>query len=199
MDRDGAVARLAYLVTPGKLADLAGFLRTQLPDGLPPQVAYEIVLQSYLFFGYPQAIESLRIFSATAAKLGLTWQARDDALTAEAIRRRGEDLCRRIYSPNYEQLVGNMRLISAELSDWMISEGYGRVLSRPGPESIEREIASIVFLSCSQHPVQLFSHVRGARNLGAGSDRLIAAVRAAGLTADELKLAISTIERVFGL
>ncbi len=125
-------------------------------------------MQSYLFFGYAQAIESAKIFSHNLAGRGLVIPHLPDIASEIAdLRKRGEGLCRTIYAPNYERLVANMAAISPELSNWMVVEGYGKVLSRPGPTELEREIASIVFLAISGHPVQLYSHVRGARNLGA--------------------------------
>ncbi len=157
------------------------------------------MLQSYLFFGYPQAIEALRTFTETINEMELSRpRATEEKGSVEQIRKRGEELCGTIYHPNYEQLIDNMTGISRELADWMVTEGYGRVLSRPGPKQLEREIASIVFLTCSNHPVQLFSHVRGARNLGADPERLRKAVLSSGLTDEQRKLADSTIGRVFG-
>jgi alkylhydroperoxidase/carboxymuconolactone decarboxylase family protein YurZ len=198
MERESAVARLAYLAAPGHIERMPEFIRANMPEPLPVEVAYEIVLQSYLFFGYPQAIEALRTFMQTVKEMGLTLaRMPDENDSLERIRKRGEELCGRIYHPNYEQLIENMSTISRELADWMVTEGYGRVLSRPGPQQLEREIASIVFLTCSNHPVQLFSHVRGARNLGADPDRLRQALSAAGLTDKQQELADSTIERVF--
>lgn len=199
MERESAIARLAYLAAPGNLDDLPEFIRTNVPQPLPAEVAYEIVLQSYLFFGYPQAIEALRTFTQTINEMGLAaarTTEEDDSI--EQIRKRGEELCGRIYHPNYEQLIENMTAISRELADWMVTEGYGRVLSRPGPQQFEREIASIVFLTCSNHPVQLFSHVRGARNLGADPDSLRKVLSASGLSDAQQELANSTIRRVFG-
>jgi alkylhydroperoxidase/carboxymuconolactone decarboxylase family protein YurZ len=196
IDRLNAVARLAALAGPGRLAELEAYIPLVVPRPLPELVAYELLLQCYLFFGYPQAIEALRVFTSVASLPEPELGPADDFPFPE-FRRRGSELCRRIYYPNYEQLINNMRRISPELSEWMIVEGYGKVLSRPGPEPLEREIASIVFLCCSGHPVQLFSHVRGARNLGAGQSQLRAAVLAAQLTETETRLAVETIDRVF--
>lgn len=199
MKKLATVAHLAYLAAPGQLGSLAAFLRRSVPEPLPLPTAYEILLQSYLFFGYAQAIESLRIFAETVTAAGLEHPSTgNDGGTDADYLARGERLCRRIYHPNFDQLITNMRDISPELGKWMVMEGYGRVLSRPGPSELEREIASIVFLSCSGHPVQLFSHVRGARNLGATPELLRESLGASGLAGKKLELAEATITRVFG-
>ena len=106
-------------------------------------------------------------------------------------------LCREIYAPNFERLVANMASVSPELSKWMVEEGYGKVLSRPGPTGLEREVASIVFLSISGHPVQLYSHVRGARNLGATRELLVSVVDEAELNEAQASLIQGTIAKVF--
>jgi alkylhydroperoxidase/carboxymuconolactone decarboxylase family protein YurZ len=168
-----------------------------VPQPLPAIVAYELLLQSYLFFGYPQAIEVMRVFARVRQELGIAAPDADDQPTLAEMRSRGEIRCREIYHPNFEQLQENMKTISAELADWMLIEGYGKVLSRSGPSKLEREIASIIFLACSHHPVQLFSHVRGARNLGITKDELLQVVTQADLESDKLKLVTDTIRDVF--
>ena len=107
-------------------------------------------------------------------------------------------MCATIYSPNFERLVANMASVSPELAEWMVVEGYGKVLSRPGPTALEREVASIVFLANSNHPVQLYSHVRGARNLGATAEQLAAVMAAAGLAEPQRRLIAGTVARVYG-
>ncbi len=200
MDRVHSVARLALTAAPGNLDQLDQFIAENVPDPLPVQTAYEILLQSYLFFGYPQAIEALRIFSTIITRLGLNLDQPGNKKSENAdLQKRGEQLCREIYHPNYERLIDNMRNISSELATWMVMEGYGRVLSRPGPLKLEREIASIVFLICSGHPVQLFSHVRGARNLGASAEELLSIIETIGLTTEQIQQAKSTLQRVFTL
>ncbi len=91
-----------------------------------------------------------------------------------------------------------MAVVSPELSDWMIDEGYGKVLSRPGPTELEREIASVVFLAISDHPVQLYSHIRGAKNLGASEALMVSISEHSDLSESQQKLVLSTIEKVYG-
>ncbi len=190
---------MASALAPGKLMSLHRELDALIPQPLPADVTYEIVLQSYLFFGYAQAIEAAKVFAEVARAKGSTLPEilSEDHDWAEW-RRRGEALCARIYHPNFVRLVANMASVSPELSEWMVVEGYGKVLSRPGPTALEREVASIVFLAISQHPVQLYSHVRGARNLGATGGQLAAIAAAIDLTEAQQEMIKATITRVFG-
>lgn len=198
MDRIRFVGKLANALSPGKSEELEKALATLVPDSISVEVAYEIVLQSYLFFGYAQAIESAKLFHGNLTRRGLKIpHSPDVAFDSASLRKRGETLCRSIYAPNFERLVANMAEVSPELSHWMVEEGYGKVLSRPGPTGLEREIASIVFLAGSGHPVQLFSHVRGARNLGATREFLVSVIGEAGMAKPQLELIQGTIDKVF--
>ncbi len=190
---------MASALAPGKLVSLRCELNALIPQPLPAEVTYEIVLQSYLFFGYAQAIEAAKVFAEVARAKGSTLPEilSEDHDWAEW-RERGEALCAQIYHPNFDRLVANMASVSPELSEWMVVEGYGKVLSRPGPTALEREVASIVFLAISQHPVQLYSHVRGARNVGATGGQLAAVAGAIDLTEAQRGMITSTIAQVFG-
>jgi alkylhydroperoxidase/carboxymuconolactone decarboxylase family protein YurZ len=93
--------------------------------------------------------------------------------------------------------MSNLGKASPELAEWMMVDGYSKVLSRPGPTALEREIASIVFLAISGHQVQLHSHVRGARNLGA-TPEFIKSALGAGVLSREQTVAVETkVEQVF--
>ncbi len=191
-----AIAKLAFLLAPGRLNQLRAWLGEFVPANLSATIAYEIILQSYLFFGYAQAIEAAKVF----AELKLYDSMKERLLERPArdvLQQRGEELCSKIYAPNFQRLVENMRSTSAELAEWMVLEGYGKVLSRPGPGEVAREVASVVFLVRSGHPVQLYSHVRGARNLGIKRDALSSVLSDLEFSGDERKLLNATIEKVF--
>ncbi len=198
MERIHFVGKLAAALAPGKLPDLGSQIAAMVPEPIATNVAYEIVLQSYLFFGYAQAIEAAKLFAEVCSQKNLTHAAPDrDRGDRNSLTSRGVTLCRKIYSPNYERLIGNMARVSPELAAWMVEEGYGKVLSRPGPSELEREIASIVFLAISRHPVQLYSHIRGAKNLGADRTLLVSIAGQSGLSEQQETLILETIEKVF--
>ena len=64
-------------------------------------------------------------------------------------------------------MIDRLTTITPDLSDWMIVEGYGKTLSRPGLDVVSRELCNVVILATMQRRNQLVSHVRGALNVGA--------------------------------
>lgn len=83
------------------------------------------------------------------------------------LRRRGEVLCRRIYGGVYAKMISKMRGFHPDLARWILEDGYGRVLSRPGLSVRERELLVVAVLSILDVPAQLKSHQLGALRVGA--------------------------------
>jgi alkylhydroperoxidase/carboxymuconolactone decarboxylase family protein YurZ len=79
----------------------------------------------------------------------------------------GLDLCRKVYGKNYDRLKRKFLSVSPEIFRWMVVEGYGKVLSRPGLIQIERELAEVAALIVDNRQRQLISHVIGSLNVGA--------------------------------
>jgi 4-carboxymuconolactone decarboxylase len=73
-------------------------------------------------------------------------------------------------------MIGRMAGFHPDLADWILADGYGRVLSRPGLPIRERELIVVAVLAALKLPKQLESHVRGALRVGA-SEREVAAVQ----------------------
>jgi len=198
MERVTAIAALAAALSPVHLDHLRAMLPEVVPVPLPPVVAYEVLLQSHLFFGFAQAIEAAKVFAEVVPRE----EADGSFLSAnetnsEELRWRGRALCEQIYYPNFERLLSNLGKASPELAEWMMVDGYSKVLSRPGPTALEREIASIVFLAISGHQVQLHSHVRGARNLGATPDFIRSALGVGVLSREQMDAVETKVEQVF--
>ncbi|UCD16207.1 MAG: carboxymuconolactone decarboxylase family protein [Candidatus Zixiibacteriota bacterium] len=136
--------------------------------GIADDVIYEAVLQSYLFLGFPRMIEAALAFNEVFGDRGNGDDIeRISAQEAENWFRRGGELCRRIYGKNYERLKARFLSISPEMFRWMVLEGYGKVLSRPGLSQIERELAEVAALIVDGRERQLVSHVMGSINVGA--------------------------------
>ncbi len=76
-------------------------------------------------------------------------------------------------------LPGYFGYLGPELADWILEEGYGRVLSRPVLSIRERELIVVAVLAALRLPLQLESHVRGALRVGATAAE-VAAMRKAG-------------------
>ena len=101
-----------------------------------------------------------------------------DEGTPDEWRRRGEATCRLVYGEMYERLRVNIRALHPELDEWMIVEGYGKVLSRPGLDLARRELCIVAACAASRQERQLHSHLHGARNVGVAPRALSDAIDA---------------------
>ena len=79
----------------------------------------------------------------------------------------GAAVCTAVYGTQYEPLRSNIRALHPALERWMIEEGYGRVLGRPGVPLRIRELAIVAQLAVVGALPQLYSHLRGALRTGA--------------------------------
>ncbi|MBK7447535.1 MAG: carboxymuconolactone decarboxylase family protein [Ignavibacteria bacterium] len=86
------------------------------------------------------------------------------------MKKSGENNCKLIYKNNYNKLLENMNRLSPEMKDWMLFEGYGKVMSRPGLNLYEREFITISILTVRYFEFQLHSHLKGCIHLGADVD-----------------------------
>ena len=146
-----------------------------LPDLLPYFTKYsvpirsleETILQCYLFVGFPAVIEALHVLPIEH----LAPQEKPE-FSVEAFRIRGTELCKKIYGNNFEALIERMNRYSPTLADWMIVEGYGKVLSRDGIDIRTRELINVSILTTTGYQRQLHSHIRGACNVGASPEQI---------------------------
>ncbi len=125
----------------------------------------EAILQSYLFLGFPAAIESFRRWR--------THGVRAPEPTDEGPRlweRRGVEMCRIVYGDHYESLRENISQLHPDLDRWMVMEGYGKVLGRPALSLDVREMLIVAMLVVLGARRQLRSHLRGALNAGVTPD-----------------------------
>jgi alkylhydroperoxidase/carboxymuconolactone decarboxylase family protein YurZ len=60
-----------------------------------------------------------------------------------------------------------MKRLHPDLADWMIQEGYGKVLARPFLSPMVRELLIVAMTAALQTDRQFYSHARGALNAGA--------------------------------
>jgi len=71
------------------------------------------------------------------------------------------------------------------MDQWMVTEGYGKILGRKGLDLDVRELCVVAILAVSRQSKQLFSHLRGALNVGASEERIGAALSAAEAHLDD--------------
>jgi len=160
-------------------------LRLALRDGAPAEALREAVLQTYLFAGFPRTINALAELAVLAplpedAAVDLDPREREAAWVRD-----GKAHCRRVYGARYEKLMRTMGRISPELGRWMVVEGYGKVLTRPGLETVTRELVAVAALVPLDVPDQLRAHTRGAFLVGAERDAVVDTLETALLVAPE--------------
>ncbi|MGE5175633.1 MAG: carboxymuconolactone decarboxylase family protein [Hyphomicrobiales bacterium] len=161
-----AIACLSAAIADGPPDDVAARAAEALEAGVPARAVYEVALQSYLFVGFPRAIEALFAIRPRIAGAGGI-PAAAAPHDAGAWERDGRKLCGVVYGPNFEKLLATMRSLSPDLADWMILEGYGKTLSRPELPPLEREIGVVAILTTTRMWRQLRSHAIGAIHVGA--------------------------------
>jgi 4-carboxymuconolactone decarboxylase len=122
----------------------------------------ELLLQTYLFAGFPRALNGMREWRRVVAAPASGEVASDYVLFKE----RGERTCAMVYGSMYERLRRNIRDLHPVLDEWMIVEGYGKVLSRPGLDLGRRELCIVAACAATGQDRQLQSHLHGARNVG---------------------------------
>lgn len=129
---------------------------------------YEAILQSYLFCGFPAVIETLRIFNELS---GGFFKDKEE-FDPDNFEARGIKNCRAIYKSNYDKLILNMERFSPDLKQWMIIEGYGKVMGRAGLNLLEREFVNVAVLCTRYYENQLYSHLKGCINNGASKEEI---------------------------
>jgi 4-carboxymuconolactone decarboxylase len=165
-DEERALVRLAAVVAAGSEADVRAEL-TSAQRSARVEWIEEVILQSYLFAGFPRTLNAAREWRRLS---GQTAPASDEGERldhAEEWRQQGEATCAIVYGPFYEKLRANIRALHPALDAWMIVEGYGKVLSRPALDLARRELCIVAACAASRQERQLHSHLHGALHAGA--------------------------------
>jgi 4-carboxymuconolactone decarboxylase len=144
-------------------------------DSAPARQVEEALLQSYLFLGYPAALNGLARWRRRVPGAPVSL----DELSPGSWAERGAEVCRVVYGGQYEGLRQNVRALHPEMEEWMVREGYGKVLGRPGLSLARRELCIVAVLAVLDAPRQLYSHLRGALHAGVGPEEVSGALEAA--------------------
>jgi 4-carboxymuconolactone decarboxylase len=195
---DGATAalvRLSAQITAGSDEAVRRALADCTVALVPSRWIEELVLQSYLFAGFPRALNAAREWRRSETRAGAERSGaaptsrrpavieaggarRDGYADLYEWRERGEETCATVYGVNYEKLRQNIRTLHPALDEWMIVEGYGKVLSRPGLDLGRRELCIVASCVAGGQDRQLHSHLLGAVNAGVGKQVVAAALDA---------------------
>ena len=138
----------------------------QAARDVPPVHVEELVLQSYLFCGFPRALNAAREWRRASQLPAPASDEAEDVQLGEEWRERGEQTCAAVYDGMYEKLRLNVRDLHPALDAWMVVDGYGKVLSRPGLDLPRRELCIVAACAAMGQDRQLHSHLRGALNVG---------------------------------
>jgi len=137
------LVRFAAAIAQGyepELRERVGPLRS---SQVPVSWVEELILQSVLMCGYPRALVAFMVWR----KFGAVPAPQDDPEArydnVAAWTARGEETCALIYGDNYLKLRDSVRVLHPALDGWMITEGYGRTLARPGLDLTRRELCTV--------------------------------------------------------
>ncbi|MDB4876228.1 MAG: hypothetical protein JWM41_2674 [Gemmatimonadetes bacterium] len=180
-DATRALIRLSAVVTAGSEIEI----RDAIVDSaghIPAGWVEELILQSYLFAGFPRALNAMREWRRVQPEPEL----RGISYDVVTWRSEGQETCAAVYGPMYGRLRENIRALHPALDEWMITEGYGKVLSRPGLDLPRRELCIVAACAAAGQDRQLHSHLHGARNVGVAPAAIDDAVETiAGLLAGD--------------
>lgn len=169
------LVRMSAVLAAGDLEGLSRNL-SDATRSCAPDAVEEALLQSYLFLGYPAALNAFALWRRASGR-----EPAPPSDDAGEWASRGARVCQTVYGGQYERLRTNVRRLHPDMERWMVEEGYGKVLGRPGLDLATRELCIVALLAVLDAPRQLYSHLRGALNAGAGEGDV---ARALELAAD---------------
>jgi 4-carboxymuconolactone decarboxylase len=140
----------------------------------------EIILQSYLFAGFPRTLNAMRMWRVVSGRHAPSTDPEAAAEDFDLWRTRGAETCAIVYGESYEKLRQNICELHPALDEWMIVDGYGKVLSRPGVDLRTRELCVVAACAVTGQQRQLHSHLHGALNSGSSPGEIASVFDALG-------------------
>lgn len=154
-----ALVRLAVALGSDDTLSLPSLL-TEARAAAGAAAVDEVLLQSYLFVGYPRVLNAFRVWRTIEPAVPPARRDEDEW------EERGRRVLSRVYGGQDERVVANVQALHPDLGRWMVTEGYGKVLGRPGLELGARELCIVALLATQDAVPQLYSHLRGSLNAG---------------------------------
>ena len=182
-----ALVRLAAMLAGGSETDVRAELAAVV-GVVDPVWVEEVILQTYLFAGFPRALNAARDWRRISGRSAPS-PADDGERDVTDFSQRGEDTCATVYGAFYDRLRVNVRGLHPALDRWMITEGYGKVLGRPFLDLARRELCVVAACAIARQDRQLHSHLHGALNAGAAADVVTAALAVVAplIAADDMR------------
>lgn len=192
---EGDLIRLSTAIASRNKGATTAAMQATMASCDPVQVE-EVLLQSYLFLGFPVCLNAFALWRRVSGRPA------DPPRPVDVVEweRRGRDVCGRVYGDHFDRLRESIRGLHEDMDQWMVMEGYGKILGRPGLDLDVREVCVVAILAVSRQPKQLYSHLRGALNVGASEERIRVALEAAEEHLDDegARLAWRTWDKVLG-
>ena len=163
------LVRLAAVISSGTEAEIRAAMSRVAGGTVPPVWIEELILQTYLFAGFPRGLNAMREWRRASAQPAPEQDEGERLDATEHWAQQGEKTCHIVYGEMYDRLRVNIRALHPALDSWMIVEGYGKVLSRPGLDLKRRELCIVAACAVLEQERQLHSHMHGALNAGATS------------------------------
>lgn len=161
------LVRLAAAVAQGYEPDLRERVAECRGSRISTAWIEELLLQSLLMVGYPRTLIAFAIWRKVGRIAAPPGDPEAEYARVAEWTAQGEETCGKVYGANYRRLRENVRELHPALDLWMITEGYGRTMSRPGLDLMRRELCTVAQTALIETPRQLHSHLRGALNAGA--------------------------------
>lgn len=171
-DATRALVNFAAAIALGEESELREHVAEAIDAKTPPLWVDELVLQSVLMTGWPRTLIAASLWRKAIGQPAVDGETDLDYAAHAEWTRRGEATCRTVYGDNYAKLRQNVHALHPALDDWMLTEGYGRTLSRPGLDLMRREFCVIAQTAVLNTPRQLHSHLRGALHAGASFEQV---------------------------
>jgi 4-carboxymuconolactone decarboxylase len=162
-----SLVRFAAVIASGDEPDLREGAAECRSAQVPIPWVEELLLQSLLMVGYPRTLVALAIWRKVARVAPPSHDPEAGYVRVGEWTARGEKTCRMVYGANYDRLRENVRDLHPAVDTWMVTEGYGRTMSRPGLDLLRRELCVVAQTAVLETPRQLHSHLRGALHAGA--------------------------------
>jgi 4-carboxymuconolactone decarboxylase len=174
------LVRLAVAIAGGTEGAIRDAMQRAVREALNPDWVEELILQTYLFAGFPRALNAAREWRRVSGRAAPTADTGAVAPNVDEWRQRGEATCALVYGDMYERLRDNVRRLHPALDAWMVIEGYGKVLSRQALDLRRRELCIVATCAALDQERQLHSHLHGALHAGATVTQIGSALELGG-------------------
>jgi len=165
------LARIAAAVAVSPV-EIVRAVMTAAVDSVSATHVDELLLQSYLFAGFPRTLNAFVAWRDVSGIAAPTTDDASDISHAAEWTTLGDATCRAVYGPTYDALRRHVGRLHPAIDAWMLADGYGKVLSRPGLPLLVRERCIVAVCAAADQRPQLGSHLRGARRAGASLAQL---------------------------